>query len=326
MRWPHPVEAELHISSELSRSGLSYKTGHKNFKVNCPFPHPKGDDKSMNLEITKDGRKAHCWVCNWSGSWNKLAKVAGLTPFGSDEPDTYSSVVLKSNVFDRLGQDLAAAFEEDLEVGTLPSGISPWPQPLWRGLSREFLSTVPSYLWKQEVKFDTKTFYVDRILWPYVQNNRLVGWSGRRLDKSKKMKYYRAPWSHAKKVLFPYDYVRSNYSCDTIVLVEGEVDALNLLQAGIPALAILGTGNWGQEKIDLLLALGTEKIFLLLDPDPAGMLARDEIKNDLTDLMSVTVLNISGEDDPGSLDSEQLLWLKNRVIPKGILKNRSLQT
>ncbi len=323
MPWPHPIEAESHITSEFIRSGVEFKpSGQNNFKLNCPFPHEKGYDEGFHLEVTKDGRKAHCWVCDWSGSWNKLAKAMGLAEFNSTiYADTYTDRVADTNVFERLAEDLTSFFVfDDEEDDKLPPdlALSPWDQPVWRGLTRKFLRRIPTYLWKQELKSRRTghSFVVDRAFWPYYQYDRLVGWVGRRLDKKDFQKYFRKPGCDAKKILFPFDYVRKYHKGDEpIVLVEGEVDALNLLQAGIPALCILGSNNWSEEKLDLLLSLNFKRAYLLMDPDAAGRSAEREIKPTLEAKFDFTkVLRIEGDDDPGSLDEGQLAWLKDRVF------------
>jgi len=308
----------MHITAELNRSGTDYlPSGRSNFKLNCPFPHPKGSDSGMNLEIMKDGRKAHCWVCNWSGSWNKLAIAMGLTPFGQDiEPNTFTDHGLKNNLFEKLGQEFNLLVAEDVRNGKLPYGYSDWNRGVWRGFSPAFLARFPSYLWKHRFTSDSGEIQsVDRILWPYYQYDRLVGWCGRRLDKSNERKYFRAPWCHSRNVLFPFDYVRRNHSdSDYVVLVEGEVDALRLLSAEIPALALLGSNSWSDYKIDLLISMEISRVFILLDPDGAGQKAADYLETQVKGHFDlVKKIRIAGDDDPGSLDEQQLSWLKTRI-------------
>ena len=326
-RWPLPAEAEVHISSELNRGGVGWRdSGRKNFKLNCPFPHEGGMDTGHHLEITKDGRMVHCWVCDWSGSWNKLARELGLSEFDSEptSTDTYTKKVADMDVFGKLLEDLDEVVEDDTQQVLPEDELFPWRRKMWRGLDRRFMKRVPSYLWKQQVDLKDKktqrvykTFVVDRILWPYYQFDRLVGYVGRRLDKSDKMKYYRAEWSAAKECLFPYDYVRKYHDGDTsVVLVEGEADALNLLQAGIPALSILGSNNWSDRKRDLLLSLGVKRVILLMDGDAPGRKATKEIKKDLRGYFDVLVLKLSDGDDPGAMDGDQLEWLTSRVFPE----------
>jgi len=320
-KWPHPIEAESHLVGELSRGGIEFKSsGSRNLKLNCPFPHENGHDTGYHLEITKDGRKAHCWVCDWSGSWNKLAKELGLAPFNTTVfENTFTKKVEDTNVFSPLASKLSSLASTEDDDYTIPTECSSWKAPIWRGLSRSFLRKIPSYLWPQPVVTKTgKSFTVDRILWPYLQHNRLMGYVGRRLDSNKFQKYYRVPGCDAKRILFPFDYVRENFHhSGPVVLVEGEVDALNLLQHEIPCLSILGSNNWSDEKRDTLLSLGFDHVWILMDPDPAGRLAARKIKPTLVSkVRRVDILSLSPDDDPGSLDSDQLSWLKNHVFQK----------
>jgi DNA primase len=321
-----PAEAEVHISAELSRGGVDWRSsGRKNIKMNCPFPHEKGADSGYNLEITKDGRMVHCWICDWSGSWDKLARELGLSEFNSEftSTDTYTSRVAEMNVFGKLLEDLDEVVDDET-LSVLPEDdLFPWRRASWRGLRRSFLKRLPSYLWKHRVELKNdqgqvfKTFFVDRILWPYNQYGRLVGYVGRRLDKGDKVKYYRAEWCKAKECLFPFDYLREYHEgFRTLVLVEGEVDALSLLGAGIPALSILGSTNWSEKKRDLLLSLGIQRVILLMDGDPAGRKAAKEIKGDLHGYFDISVLKLAEGEDPGDMDEDQLEWLRNRVFPE----------
>ena len=322
-RWPLPAEAEAHMTSELSRGGFDWQnSSRRNIRLNCPFPHQTGMDSGYNLEVTKDGRMAHCWVCDWSGSWNKLAKELGLAKFNDNNfsVDTYTKRTAKLNVFSQLLDDLDDVVDSDDH--TLPtSELSPWKRKEWRGLRRSFLKKIPTYFWDQrvdlrnkETKKVFKSFTVARVLWPYYQYDRLVGYVGRRLDRGDKLKYFRAKWCKAKECFFPFDYVRTYFpKTDLVVLVEGEVDALRLLQAGIPALSILGSNNWGTIKLDLLLSLGIKKVVLLMDGDYAGRKAAIQIKNDLDGFVDVLVLRLSEGEDPGSLEEDQLEWLRNKI-------------
>ena len=304
--WPNPIEAELHITSELSRAGIDYIVGRKDIKICCPFPHDKGSDSKYKLEITRNGKKCHCWVCNWSGSWNKLAPELGLAKFSSMsfESETFTEKVINKNLFSGLKSRLEGS--SSTEEGHLPKNLSIWDGGDWRGTTSSFLSKVPSFRWDHSG--------VDRILWPYYQQGSLVGYVARRLDTSPEVKYYRAPWCSARKVLFPFDFVVDHYgSYPFVVLVEGEFDALYLLSQGIPALSILGSTNWSFSKRDLLLLLSKKHVFVLMDGDAAGKKAAAEIKKSLKSFTSFSVLRLPDGDDPGSLDDNQIEWLKSKI-------------
>jgi len=314
--FPHPVEAEAYILAEFGRGGVEYRVKRNDFKLNCPIPHEKGMDTGFHLETRKDGTRAHCWVCDWSGSWNKLAPLLGLSPFGKPSyAGTYTKKVALTDVFGSLASKFGTVFSLE-EESTLPASLALWDSD-WRGMSSSFLSSIPSYLWKHKVRNRNthgRTEIVERILWPYYQMSSLVGYVGRRLDKIDDEKYHRAYWCKSSKVLFPFDTVRETNS-DYVVLVEGEVDALNLLQSGVPALSTLGSTSWSSHKRDLLLHLGASRIYLMMDSDPAGRKATAKLKKELRSYFSsVKSIKLEEGTDPGDLDKDDLLWLKKNVF------------
>lgn len=91
-------------------------------------------------------------------------------------------------------------------------------------------------------------------------------------------KYYNNPHMHAKKILFPWDFVRKMArKRGVLVLVEGQVDALVLISRGIPAVAILGTNNWSKFKESLIVSSGVRKVIVAMDGDKPGRKARKVI-------------------------------------------------
>ena len=316
--WPSPVEAELHIKNELSSGGIAWKNSNrKNIKICCPHPHGDSYDRKFKCEITKDGRRVHCWVCDWSGSWNKLAGDLGLSSFDEDSiPGTFSSKVEEIPVFANLASQLKDAAEETAHV--LPSPVYPWDKGPWRGLSQKFLSDLESFEWDHRSwegeGRDRSLVTVKRIGWPYHQYGELVGYVGRRLDSVQEKKYWRASWCDAVDVLFPFDWVRSQHKDKSyVVLVEGEVDALNLLANDISCLSILGSNNWSDFKLDLLLSLGKPEVILLMDGDHAGRKACDALYSSLKNVCSVHAIELPEDEDPGSLDEDQIEWLKSSI-------------
>jgi DNA primase len=97
--------------------------------------------------------------------------------------------------------------------------------------------------------------------------------------------------------LFPYDYVaalRPRY----VILVEGQRDALRLLQAGIPAIAIMGTQSWSDRKSRLIEMLGVDLAVLMMDGDDAGIQAIELIEPQIRKLVNTKIFNLAGKDSP----------------------------
>ena len=312
------------IQQELRKSGRRFIEKRKDFATACINPSCPSLDGShkLKLEISKDGTRVHCWVCDWSGSWDKFAKATGLQTLKSKTPGCYSSQSFNINFSEQLHKDLVQEVTIPLGIelpGYLPNNISPWTKPSYRGLSLEFLTSLGAQYWqhktehKNEETREVSYFTTPRLLLPFYQSNRLVGYTGRRLDDITIVKYYNAPWAEAKKILYPYDYVMKSKP-ESVVLVEGQIDALALIHAGIPALCILGTNNWSASKLSYLLNSNIKRVFVCMDGDEAGRLAAPYIVSSLVNSITyVESIALPEGDDPGSLKEDQLAWLRNHI-------------
>jgi 5S rRNA maturation endonuclease (ribonuclease M5) len=239
---------------------------------------------------------------------------------GSSKESYYSGVDLIAQTYAQL---CAGDAEESSEEGSVPAGMIPWAQYTnepWRDLSVQFLTDLGAKFWQQ---YNEKSGYTTpRIFLPFMQKGELVGYT----DSYTMVKYYNAPWAKARRILYPYDYVAAMRP-KTIVLVEGQIDALNLIQFGIPALCMMGTKNWSDYKRSLLKDLDIDNVFVCMDGDPAGKLAATDLFSGTNSFGSIVqdkktkakhfafVENILLPDgvDPGSLTQDQLSWLKNHI-------------
>ena len=316
------LDKEYHIRGELLKAGIYFRESRTNFKIKCfDSSCNQGEHKShpYKLEILKDGSKVHCWRCDYSGSWNTLAIHLGLTPFSKQKEFESFPEDLEPAKF--VQQQVNASLEFSDEE--LPKSIEPWNGLTgkgedWRELSVDFLSKIPTYRWHQ---VDSYHNHVERILFPFYQKTKLMGYTGRRLDNNSVMRYDNASFTKSIKTLFPFDYVSTYFpNTDKVVLVEGPVDALVLCQYGIPTLSILGTSNWSQSKIDTLISVGIRKVILLMDGDVAGIQCSKSIidgnkKKNFVRLYNVMdkVKSIRLTDglDPATLSEDELSWLEN---------------
>jgi hypothetical protein len=310
------------IQQELRSSGRYFIEKRKDFATACINPScPSLETRNkLKLEISKDGKRVHCWVCDWSGSWDKFAKLAGLQTLKSTTQGCYSLQASTTNFSAQLYKEIVEEFKpiKDLEKpGALPTNISPWSEASYRGLSLDFLTSLGAKYWNHTVEVEkqgcTITYSTPRLLLPFYQNKRLVGYTGRRLDNKTITKYYNAPWAEAKKILYPYDYVIKD-SPHTVVLVEGQIDALALINAGIPALCILGTNNWSKSKLAYLANSSIKRVYVCMDGDAAGKMAAPSIINSLEGVFDYVENVVLPEgQDPGALKPDQLSWFKNYV-------------
>lgn len=314
-KWPYPAEAEMHIRSELIKCGVDFETSSTDFKLRCPFVDCQSRKKlnKRKLEIRKDGRTAHCWSCGRSGTWNSMAPHIGAAPFNS-EARGLSAEVLEINMFDRLADELRKINSTQKELRLPIEELDIWNGvnnncQSWRGLSVDFLQKIPTFAWHQKTEWGS---IIERILFPFYQHEKLMGYSGRRLDGSNILPYFNADFMPAQKVFYPFDYVIKTFKPDRIALVEGQVDALWFLFNQIPALSIQGTNNWSSYKRDLLVATGIKKVLICMDPDKAGYKAAPLIFGDLNPIMeNVINLELPEKTDPAETPVATVNWIRD---------------
>lgn len=244
----------------------------------CPYHTEKTPSGRIRHDISDPRRvgRFNCFGCGVFRVWDEFAAENGLTPF-SDKPEKHVSAKDFAPVDDRLLPD----FEDDQSTALKPESyrLRPLnamaaeylglPKQRWRGFSFEFLIKVGAKLMYHNAHGRYYLFL------PVNIRGELAGYIKALPAKEEgRLSYLNAPgpWSLFSG-LFPYDYtvrLLEELELSTIVLVEGPRDVLRLLRFGIPAMCILGTQSWSEEKIRLLEQTGAENIILCFDGDRAG--------------------------------------------------------
>jgi len=138
-----------------------------------------------------------------------------------------------------------------------------------------------------------------------------IGSVARRLDKESYMTWFNSPGSWALKALFPIHIIPRNTK--RVAIVEGPFDAIRLNYMGIPAVALLGTGNWSELKGRMLQAHGVEWAILCMDGDKAGRKAEESIMVELNGMLKRKRYQLPIEDpalDPGNMSMEHVEALR----------------
>lgn len=312
--WPYPEEAESHIRSEFLSGGINFKPRKGNFQIPCPIPGCTSNPNKRKLEITRDGKKAHCWVCDWAGNWNSLAPYLGLQGFNG-KSEGFDTSIAEAD----FGTGLVKRFNninKETEKISLPENLTLWKginndgKP-WRGLPVDFLRRLDAFMWHQYV--ESIDSIIPRILLPFYQNEKLMGYTGRRLDNIDIMRYDNSE-SDTSHVFYPFDFFINNFKTNYVVLVEGPIDALWLLYNGIPTLSILGSTNWSEEKLDLLLINNINNFITCMDGDEAGIKAVNTIyKSSYIYIEKFKNIVLPNKVDPGDLSLNQIKWLKTYI-------------
>jgi DNA primase len=252
------------IESKLNTLGVKYKqTGEEFFLTQCLNPNHNDDKPSMYINFSTGF--GECFACGYKVSpsyWNtgeednkeiiRLAKYKNLTKFfrtNTEKPEY--QIILPP---------------KDSEV---PDG--------WRGLSKKIIDKYGLYICQTGK-------YANRVIFPFWQEGELLGFNSRALKSDMSPKYLYAKHTRIKDVIYPY-FEKAN----EIILVEGVMDALSLVQDGFTAIANLGLSvNFSESKLKTLLKKGVTKIWLMFDNDEAGKKAYSNFfKSELKDIFEL---------------------------------------
>lgn len=184
---------------------------------------------------------------------------------------------------------------------SLPHGSVPYTGS-WRGLH-------PSTYEKFEAFQHHESKYIGRIVFPVRDiSGKIVAFNGRHTSNVVP-KYMITPIG-AKMPLYP----KVTGIKDTVILVEGIYDMLNLHDKGLTnAVCCFGTNNISVEKLNMLSMQGISQIDIFFDGDEAGQKAVEKVK-EMCEKASLLFRNIhlSGT-DPGALSRPQIEKLKRKL-------------
>lgn len=282
----------IRIKNILDTFGVKYalKKGGKFFYVTCPFHVGSG---SLQLWIHESGKKAKCHKCKKECSWDEYADAAGLPKLQRDGPGINGESYLKSRM-SRQREDLTPRSIDDV----MPRNTKIW-KGSWRGLTAEFLRMVKPRLW-----YDNKSGH-DRILFPVTSDGLITGYTAGRADysisypDSPRYPKYRTSIGMPRESMLMYEQIDKS---NAIILVEGPYDALMMLQHGLPAVAIMGAGNWNNDKIDrILMRPDMSCLYVASDGDDAGNRMWDDVHNSMKAHVKTCRIPIPLGKDPGSM-------------------------
>lgn len=128
-----------------------------------------------------------------------------------------------------------------------------------------------------------RDFFSERITFPILDSlGAVIGFSARKYKQSTfGGKYINSPETilfKKSRVLFGLSYCRVRVAKQqTVILVEGQIDALRLIDTGFDYVVAAQGTAFGEEHVKELLQLGIKKIYLALDADEAGQAATQKI-------------------------------------------------
>lgn len=157
-----------------------------------------------------------------------------------------------------------------------------------------------------------RDFFSERITFPILDAlGAVIGFSARKYKQDTfGGKYINSPETilfKKSRVLFGLSYCRAKIAKKQMaILVEGQIDALRLIDAGFDYVVAAQGTAFGEEHVKELLQLGINKVYLALDADEAGLSAAQKI-GDLFQKNGVDtrVVTLEKEMDPDVLLREK---------------------
>lgn len=254
--------------------------GH-DIDICCPF-HDE-NTPSCGVVVSPAAGKPigtfYCFGCGTGGGWNKLAEKAGFETISKKDSKVKKATFNK----EEAAKLKAAVLGKTDKLVSTDSKPYPFADKDWRGLNGDLIRALGG-------KMITNKYGTPMLRLPVRLLGKHVTFIKARLKKREGFKSYIMDNSVSTKSkgLFPYDFVdkllRKNQTwdgkplvCRVVFLVEGPRDALRLIEAGIPALALLGTHSWSEKKaryVKILCTMYDLHCVVMMDSDKAGMKAQ----------------------------------------------------
>ena len=297
----------------LGLQGIVQRGG--NLMACCPSGRHLDRRPSWGISLTKPHSHG-CFSCGFKGTLRTLLIHKGYTRrqallvSGEKETDSYDLKLTPKLLNESR---LVQSYEPDELYPYFPTKRSDL-YFINRGLT---LKTIRECL----LLHDT---HENRVLFPWFMGDRLVAITGRALNpndvlRGEKMKSYLEGSKKREMLYLPGRIIRR----EPLVVVEGELDALVVYQAGFKNVAALGHSHLSQPQADLMLNSEATEIFAFGDKDAAGEKMNEDLMDKLSRKLRVKVMSyelIPLSDmldyDPGGLTAEQI-----RTIIEGSRKN-----
>lgn len=263
------VQAKLDfVRGQLSQySGQISRSGSATLVI-CPFHSEKTPSARVFIsDTTKNPGYLKCYGCGGKGPWDKVAPLLGLKPFKREKPtEEFANLNMLPSEEDEPDSD-EEFVNEEMELSNLPRNKK------WRDIKTNLLIALGAKVCRIQSK--QYGLFEPRLWLPVYINGELRGYIKARFRKHPDWPSYINAKGHWSKThgLFPFDHsieMMRELGSKTIVLVEGQRDALRLISMGIPAMCILGTQSWSDTKAKILELAGVRRLVLLFDGDCAG--------------------------------------------------------
>ncbi len=226
----------------------SYKPYREDFLINSIFT----EDRKYKLSISVSKKCYHCWKTDSSGPlWDLVCKVEGCDKEEAFnliyEKDSVAQFYSKVESLKKQAEEVKSKIQEEKNRGIIdfPLGFHLLDLEYKGGLNIRALEysinerSIDSIKWK--FGYCSGGSHDKRLIIPFYKNDKLIYWIARSLY-NKEPKYLNPPVNDekdAKKedILFSQDW---NFKNQNVIVVEGALDAITLIDLGFNAVSIQG--------------------------------------------------------------------------------------
>lgn len=319
----------------LISSHIALKAAGASYKGLCPFH----DEKSPSFTIRRGDTHYHCYGCGAHGDAIQFLMTHLQMSFQEAVDSLAERFQVVLDVVEQKENADMQPLKEALSIANQfyhysliesSAGKEARAYLLQRGLSIEFMKRFGLGFCPEEGTLFRKVmqhhkithdnllkagllskngseFFKGRITFPILSPfGQIVGFSARKLrEESFGGKYINTPETALFKkshLLFGLYYSRRRIAKEgSVIVVEGQLDCLRLLDAGLHyVVAALGTA-FGKEHVAQLKKLGVRKSYLLFDGDKAGRAAASKVGDLFQEVgIDVVVSSLPEGSDPDS--------------------------
>lgn len=330
------AHANKHITTLLDALNIEYVERGPLYQGRCPIKDHPGDNNNRTAFSWKE--EANGWVCWSHGCDNRFGgDIFGLVRgvLGVNFRDavqfvfdtlTERAVDVESEVMvpkridttrprmhkplsEKCLEFLDERYDYPLDRSLLDRGYDPW-------ILRQFKVG----FWHQ-----FGTFMNDRLIFPIRDHQGfLIGFSGRTVFPKERWEQRRvqSKWIHGRhfshwpskngsdfftsSVIYNLHRAKEHLVDGTLILVEGPLDVIKIVQAGIENVSgLLGVKNFSPAHRTLLIGAGVNRLRLAFDPDNAGKNGTARITELVQDFFHVDSISLPDK-DPGDMEVDDI--------------------
>lgn len=276
-------------ASFFTGEAIPYRTSGKNVKrgqvhINCPLC---GDDNSNHLGCNPDTGRWGCWrnPAHRGKDPTRLLIILGKTPAEAAamvEDGLWAAGATIEGLTAIAGKLGARPPRVKLDAMVYPPGFMPPAPAGTRACFWSYLATrgfpakdIPRVIKQYGLQCALGGRWHNRLILPFYYKGRVVGWTGRSIDKREEIRYKSEPKGDGvvKQLLYNYDGAAKGGKA--LVVVEGPLDTVKLdyygQLYGVRTVSLLGVSAT-ERQVTLLYRLAAlyPRLYVCLDPTATG--------------------------------------------------------